>query len=72
MKDYHNFYLKCDVLLLAEVFEIFRNRCSKSYGLCPSHYFSGPALSWGAMFNMTKVEVDLISDGYERRNFLYF
>ena len=72
MKDYHNFYLKSDVLLLAEVFENFRNRCLESYGLCPSHYLSAPALSWGAMFIMTNVEVDLISDGYERRSFLYF
>ena len=72
MKDYYDFYLKYDVLFLAEVFEIFRNRYSESYGFCPSHYLSAPALSWGAMFSMTKVEVDLISDGYGRRSFLYF
>ena len=45
MKDYHEFYLKCDVSLLASVFENFRNRCLKSYGLCPSHYLSTPALN---------------------------
>ena len=45
MKDYHDFYLKCDVSLLASVFENFRNRSLKSYGLCPSHYLSTPALN---------------------------
>ena len=62
MKDYHNLYLEWDVLLLADVFEKFRNRCLKSYGLCPSHYLSAPALSWDAILSVTKVEVDLISD----------
>ena len=37
MKDYHSLYLKWDVLLLANVFEKFRNSSLKSYGLCPSH-----------------------------------
>ena len=46
MEDYHNFYLKCDILLLADVFEKFRNKSLKSYGLCPSHYFSTPNW-WG-------------------------
>ena len=62
MKDYHNLYLEWDVLLLADVFEKFRNRCFKSYGLCPSYYLSAPALSWDAIYSVTKVEVDLISD----------
>ena len=62
MKDYHDFYLKCDVLLLASVFEKFRNNFFKNYGLCPSHNLRAPALSWDAMFNMTKVELELIPD----------
>ena len=62
MKDYHNVYLKCDVLLLADVFGRFRNNSLKNYGLCPSHYLSAPALSQKAIFNMTKVELELISD----------
>ena len=62
MKDYHKLYLKCDILLLADVFEIFRNNSLKNYGLCPSHYLSAPALTWDAMLNMTKVELELILD----------
>ena len=42
MKDYDDFYLKCDVLLLADVFEKVRNDSLKNYGLCPSHYLSDP------------------------------
>ena len=43
MKDYHDLYLECDVLLLADGFEKFRNNSIKDYGLCPSHYLSAPA-----------------------------
>ena len=59
MKDYHNLYLKCDVLLLTDVFEKFRNNSLKQYGLCPSHYLSAPALSWDAMLNMAKLSWNL-------------
>ena len=45
MKNYHDLYLKCDILLLADVFEKVRTSCIKNYGLCLSHYFSAPALS---------------------------
>ena len=50
MKDDHYLYLKCDILLLADVFEKFRNNSLKNYGLCASHYLSPPGLSWDAMF----------------------
>ena len=46
MKDCHNFYLKYNVLLLANVSEEFRNNSSKNYLLCPSHYLSTSGLSW--------------------------
>ena len=62
MKDYHNLYLKCDVLLLADVFEKPRNNDFKNYGLCPSHYLSATGLSWDAMLEMTKIELELIPD----------
>ena len=43
-------------------FEEFRNNSLKNYGLCPSHYSSTPAVNWDTMFNMKKVELELISD----------
>ena len=63
MKDYHDLYLKCDALLLADVFEKIRNNSLKNYG-CPSHYLSAAALSWDAMPNMAKVEIEFIPDPY--------
>ena len=49
MGDYHDHYLKKDVLLLADVFEKFIKTCLKYYELDPWHYFSSPGLSWDAM-----------------------
>ena len=62
MGDYHNHYLKKDVLLLADVFEKFINTCLKFYGLDPCHYFSSLGLSWDAMLKMTGVKLEKISD----------
>ena len=42
--DYHDHYLKKDVLLLADVFEKLIGTCLKYYGLDPCHYFSSPGL----------------------------
>ena len=60
--DYHDIYLKTDVLLLADVFEKFINNRLDYYGIDPCHYFSSPGLSWNVMLKMTKIELDLISD----------
>ena len=62
MGDYHDLYLKTDVLLLADVFEKFINTCLDYYKLDPCHYFSSPGLSWDAMRKMTGIELELISD----------
>ena len=59
IKDCHDLYSKCDVLLLADVFEKFRNNSFKNYGFFPSHYLSALALSRDAMLKMTKVELEL-------------
>ena len=56
MGDYHDHYLKKDVLLLADVFEKFIDTCMKFYGLDPCYYFSFPVLSWDVMLKMTGIE----------------
>ena len=60
IKDYHDLCLKCDVLLLADVFENYINL--KHYGLCPSHYLSTLGLIWDAMLKMTKIKPEHITD----------
>ena len=57
--NYHDLYLKCDVLLLADV---FRNRNLENYGLCPSQYLNAPGLSWDTILKITKIELELIPD----------
>ena len=60
--DYHDHYLKKDVLLLTDVFKKFIDMCSKFYGLDTCHYFSSPGLSWDAMLKMTDVNLEKIFD----------
>ena len=62
MSDYHDNYLKKDVLLLTDVFEKFIGTCLKYYELDPCHYFNAPGLSWDAMLKMTDVKLEKISD----------
>ena len=60
--EYHYLYLKCDVLLLCDVFEKFINTCLEYYELDLCHYFSSPGLAWDAMLKMTDVKLKLIDD----------
>ena len=60
--DYHNLYLLTNVLLLANVFENFRDVCLQHYGLDPAHNYTFPGLSWQAALKMTDMEFDLLTD----------
>ena len=62
MRDYHDLYLKTDVLLLADVFEEFRNVCLDNYKLDPTWYYTSPGLAWDAMLKLTNVELELLTD----------
>ena len=61
-KEYHELYNITDVLLLADVFENFRDLCLKIYGLDPVYYFTAPQLAWDACLKMTRVKLELLSD----------
>ena len=60
--DYHDLYLKMDVLLLADVFEIFRKTAMTTYGLDPAWYYTLPGYSWDALLKCTNVSLELITD----------
>ena len=62
LKDYHELYNKTDTLLLADVFENFRNICMSNYGLDPAHYYTSPGLAWDACLKITKIKLELLSD----------
>ena len=61
-REYHDLYLKTDVLLLANVLENFRNVCMKNYELDPVWYYTTPGLSQDACLKMTGVQLELLSD----------
>ena len=61
-QDYHNLYNKTDVLLLADVFESFRNICIKNYELDPAHYYTAPGLALDAALKITNVKLELLLD----------
>ena len=62
LQDYHDLYLKTDVLLLADVFENFRDVCQENYKLNPAWYYTAPGLAWDAALKITKVELEILAD----------
>ena len=59
---YHDLYVQSDTLLLADVFENFRNMCIKVYELDPAHFLSAPGLAWQAWLKKTEVKLELLTD----------
>ena len=62
MGEYHDLYLKTDILLLADVFQKFREMCLEYYTLEPLHYISLPGFSWDAMLKMTGINLEQLVD----------
>ena len=60
--DYHDLYVKSDTLLLADVFNNFRDMCIKEYELDPAHFLSLPGLAWQACLKKTNIELELLTD----------
>ena len=62
LREYHDLYNVSDVLLLADVFENFRDVCMKNYNLDPAWYYTSPGLAWDAALKLTGVKLELLSD----------
>ena len=60
--DYHDLFVQSDTLLLADVFENFRDMCLKEYELDPVHFLSLPGLAWQACLKKTNIELELLTD----------
>ena len=60
--EYHDLYVRSDTLLLADIFENFRQSCLENYELDPAHFVSLPGLAWQACLKKTNVELELLAD----------
>ena len=62
MGEYHDLYLRTDVVLPANVFESFRRVCLENYGLDPTHFYTAPGLAWKVCLKKTGVKLKLLLD----------
>ena len=60
--DYHDLYLRTDVVLLANVYEAFRDTCLKHYKLDPVHFCTSPGLAWKACLKCTGIKLELLTN----------
>ena len=60
--EYHDLYVKSNTLLLADVFENFRNTCLKVYELDPTHFLPLPGLVWQACLKKNNIKLELLTD----------
>ena len=62
LKGYHDLYVQSNTLLLADVFDNFRNMCLELYELDPRKFLSAPVLAWQAALKKAKVKLDILTD----------
>jgi hypothetical protein len=68
-KDYHDLYLKTDVVLLADVFENFRDLSLKTYELDPAQYVTTPFPDMGCLLKTYKNQFG--SDNRSRNVYIF-
>ena len=60
--EYHELYVQSDTILLADVFENFRNVCLEIFELDPAKFLSAPGLAWQEALKKTKAKLDLLTN----------
>ena len=60
--DYHDLYLRTDVVLLANMFKAFRDTCLRHYKLDPAHFYTSPGLAWRACLKRTGIKLELLTN----------
>ena len=60
--DYDDLYIQSDTLLLADVFENFKNKYIEIHELDPVHFLSASGLAWQACLKKTRVKLELLTD----------
>ena len=60
--EYHDLYLKTDVILLANVFKAFKDTCLEHYSLDPAHFYTSPGLAWKACQKRTRIKLELLTN----------
>ncbi|XP_025828836.1 uncharacterized protein LOC112904019 [Agrilus planipennis] len=60
--EYSDLYLKTDILLLADVFENFRNFTMTYYGLDAAEFLTTPSLAYSSALKTTRARIDLLTD----------
>ena len=60
--DYHDLYLRTDMILLANVYEAFRDTCLQHHKLDAVHFYTSPGLAWKACLKHTGIKLELLTD----------
>ena len=60
--DYQNLYVESDIILLADVFENFRNKCIEIYELYLDHFLSAPGLAWQVCLKKREIKLELLTE----------
>ena len=60
--DYQDLYVKSDTLLLADIFENFRDTSLKTYGIDPAYFVSLPGFAWHPCLKVIGIKLELITD----------
>ena len=60
--EYHDLYLRTDVILLANMFEVFGDTCLQHYKLDPAHFYTSPGLAWKVCLKRTGIKLELLTD----------